>query len=171
MDAIPKLGRARNERGELVRYMYSGEGTLESSMQRKRRIDPFDLQVTRNGIGVARPGDNLIANPEYQADYFKQKRGDSHVIGANWGTFKAMPAQSAAASKSGGTKKTIRDTLRPRVPDLQSEPPAAVAPRTWAACTTTERAYVRQLVEDMVAVRDLPAGPGGSTSSDSEPDT
>jgi len=70
--AMPKKGVVRDAQGYNMRFRASVEGSLESGMQRKRHIDPTDLAVTRNGIGLAKPGDLQYGAIEYKPGFFKE---------------------------------------------------------------------------------------------------
>ncbi len=70
--AMPKKGVVRDSNGYNMRFRASVEGSLESGMQRKRHIDPTDLHVTRNGIGLAKPGDLQYGAIEYKPGFFKE---------------------------------------------------------------------------------------------------
>lgn len=71
MESLPKKGRVRGPDGVNVRWRASKEYGVEDGMARKRRIDPLDFATTRNGIGMAKPGDTAIAAIEYTPGYFK----------------------------------------------------------------------------------------------------
>jgi hypothetical protein len=73
--AMPKKGVVRDASGYNMRFRASVEGSLETSLQRKRHIDATDLQVTRNGIGLAKPGDLQYSAIEYKPGFYKTEGG------------------------------------------------------------------------------------------------
>ena len=70
--AMPKKGVVHDADGYNVRFRASVEGSLEGGMQRKRHINPTDLAVTRNGLGLSKPGDLQYGAIEYKPGFFKE---------------------------------------------------------------------------------------------------
>jgi len=56
--------------GTVARFRPAIEESLELALTRRRKIDPADKMAQRNGIGMAKPGDNLVARADYTPGFF-----------------------------------------------------------------------------------------------------
>jgi len=118
--------------GLVAKYIERGERDVALEMGRKRHIDFADRLTVRNGIGVAKPGDKLLAAAEYEPGFYTS--GGGVLAGSNFGGFNPEPVTMRRLAASGARGAPARAD-EARLLGFGERPPPSTAPRQFQRMT------------------------------------
>eukprot|EP01138_Halocafeteria_seosinensis_P013811 gb/GECG01014103.1/.p1 GENE.gb/GECG01014103.1/~~gb/GECG01014103.1/.p1 ORF type:complete len:283 (+),score=35.73 gb/GECG01014103.1/:1-849(+) len=148
-DLLPRRGQPHDDKGNLIRDIYRGEQSLDSLLQRKRKIDPADIDTIRNGIGFAKPGDNQVCSIEYHPGFYKTP---GNIPGSTWGNFKPLPN----FFKTEWARKSRMDAQRGRkVKGFGEGPSLPRVPMSYREMTVYEKRRAQEIAAEVQEIKNL----------------